>query len=91
MNFSYLASFDKSLKNLSASQIDKAEKALEKFITFFETREQPKGLGIKKLIYDFWELRVGLQYRIIFILRGKNIYFVFAGTHDDIKRFIKNL
>ena len=91
MNFSYLASFDKSLKGLPHSQIDKIEKAIEKFITFFEAHEQPKGLGIKKLRYDFWELRVGLEYRVIFILRGKDIYFVFAGTHDDIKRFIKNL
>lgn len=37
----------------------------------------------------FWEIRKGLKLRIIFLWQGDSVEFILAGTHDDIKRFLK--
>ncbi|MGA2604708.1 MAG: hypothetical protein ABSG14_10810 [Verrucomicrobiia bacterium] len=49
------------------------------------------GLGIRKLISSYFEMRVGLDVRVIFRLDVDAITFVFAGTHDEVRRFLKQL
>ena len=52
-------------------------------------RDLSVGLGLKNLKKNFWEIRKGLKLRILFRWRTDYVEFTLAGTHDDIKRFLK--
>ena len=52
---------------------------------------QYTGLSIWKLVKTHFELRVGLDLRLIFKVESDRIVFAFAGTHDEVRRFLKQL
>jgi hypothetical protein len=52
-------------------------------------KELSRGLGLKNVRKNFWEIRKGLKLRILFRWRADHIDFILAGTHDDIKQFLK--
>ena len=47
------------------------------------------GLGIRKMTKRYYELRVGLDYRLVFTNEPDFLQFVAEGDHDEIKRFLK--
>ena len=49
----------------------------------------PKGVGLKRLRNNFWEMRKGLKTRILFRWEDELVEFVLAGNHDDVRRFLK--
>jgi mRNA-degrading endonuclease YafQ of YafQ-DinJ toxin-antitoxin module len=49
------------------------------------------GLGIRKLVKNYFEIRVGLDLRLVFRIETACISFTFAGTHDEVRRFLKSL
>ena len=50
------------------------------------------GLGIRKLhASGIWEARVGLGLRLVFTLEDRLLTLVAVGTHDDIRRFLRDL
>ena len=49
------------------------------------------GLDIRKLVRNYFEMRVGLDLRLIFKTEPDRIIFTFAGTHDEIQQFLKSL
>ena len=50
------------------------------------------GLGIRKLHHSgIWEARVGLGLRLVFAIREKLLTFVRAGTHEEIRRYLRDL
>jgi mRNA-degrading endonuclease YafQ of YafQ-DinJ toxin-antitoxin module len=50
------------------------------------------GLGIRKLHRSgIWEARVGLGLRMVFALQPDQLALVRVGSHDDIRRFLKQL
>ncbi len=50
---------------------------------------QHAGLGIRKLVKHYFEMRVGLELRLVFKVERNAITFTFAGTHDEIRKFLK--
>ncbi|MCI0745582.1 MAG: hypothetical protein L0Y58_09275 [Verrucomicrobia subdivision 3 bacterium] len=48
-----------------------------------------KGLGLRKLRDDWFEIRVGLKLRLIFENTPEALVFEFVGDHDEVKRFLK--
>jgi hypothetical protein len=48
------------------------------------------GLGIRKLSKTHFELRAGLDRRLVFRNNPEELHFVFIGNHDEVKKFIKN-
>lgn len=50
------------------------------------------GLGLRKLTpYPVWEARLGLKMRAVFRLENDQVIFIFLGTHDQVRRFLRNL
>lgn len=50
------------------------------------------GLGLRKLHRTgIWEARVGLNLRLVLALVDGSMTFVRAGTHDEVKRFLRDL
>jgi mRNA-degrading endonuclease RelE of RelBE toxin-antitoxin system len=52
---------------------------------------QHAGLGIRKLVKNYFEIRVGLDLRLVFRIEPEAVIFAFAGTHDEVRRFLKRL
>ena len=51
-----------------------------------------EGLGIRKLhASGIWEGRVGLGLRVIFTLETNLITLVRVGSHDEIRRYLRQL
>lgn len=47
------------------------------------------GLGIRKLVKNYFEIRVGLDLRLVFKVETNTLTFALAGTHDEVRRFLK--
>jgi mRNA-degrading endonuclease YafQ of YafQ-DinJ toxin-antitoxin module len=91
MNYGYKSSFDKTFQNLELDRKEKVAQAVSLLIDFFETGKKARGLGLKHLREDFWEIRVNIKDRIIFTIEKNKIVFVIVGSHDEIKRFLKTI
>lgn len=84
-----LPSFEKSIRSLSAIDKNKIKNTLEEFNAFLISGIAAKGLGFKKLGRNIYEIRVDIRLRIIIKIEEKIIYFVLAGSHQNIKEYLK--
>lgn len=57
----------------------------------FGTPHLHSGLGIRRLEGDYFECRVGRRLRLVFRARHGVLYFITAGNHDDVERFMKSI
>jgi mRNA-degrading endonuclease YafQ of YafQ-DinJ toxin-antitoxin module len=91
MEYEFKPSFDKTFKKLELNSKKKVMHAVSLLIDFFEIGNKAKGLGLKHLRDDFWEVRVNIKGRIIFALNEETVSFLIVGSHDEIKRFLKSI
>lgn len=90
MTFEFKAFFDRSVKSLPFETKKEIKGLCITLIDVFSgKKELSGGLGLKNLRKDFWEIRKGLRLRILFRLRADHVEFILAGTHDEIKKFLK--
>ena len=50
-----------------------------------------RGIGLRKLHEDYYEVRIGLDQRLVFENTGFALVFEFLGNHDGVKRFLKGM
>jgi mRNA-degrading endonuclease YafQ of YafQ-DinJ toxin-antitoxin module len=50
-----------------------------------------RGLGVRKLTGNFFEIRAGLDIRMVFQYRPECLLFVMAGNHDEVQKFLRGL
>ena len=50
-----------------------------------------RGLGIRRLTENFFEIRVGLDLRLIFQNRAESLLFLMAGSRDEMKKFLRGI
>ena len=50
-----------------------------------------QGLGIRKLSGNIFEIRVGLDLRLVFQNRADRLLFVMAGNHAEVQKFLRGL
>ena len=91
MRYEYKSSFDKVFKKLGLNRQEKVINAISILIDFFENRKKAKGLGLKNLRENYWEIRVNVKDRIIFTLEKDKVAFIIVGNHDEIKKFLRNI
>lgn len=92
MRFEFKASFDRSVKSLHGREKDEVKQvALQTIDILSQDRIIHKGLGLKRLKGDYWEIRKGLKARILFRWEGDVVEFILAGDHKDIKRYLRNI
>ena len=92
MRFEFKPSFDRSVKNFHGKAKEEIkEVALKAIDILLQDRLVHKGIGLKRLKGDFWEIRKGLKARILFRWQGDLLEFILAGDHNDIKRYLKNI
>lgn len=92
MRFEFKPSFDRSVKGFHGREKEEIKQAALYAIDILsQDREIHKGIGLKRLKGDFWEIRKGIKARILFRWQGDLVEFILAGDHNDIKRFLKNI
>ncbi|MDD5567600.1 MAG: hypothetical protein PHY88_00060 [Candidatus Omnitrophica bacterium] len=84
-----LSSFERAAKKLSSFDQSQLADSLEDFNNFVITGQAPVGFGFKKINHDKYEFRVGLRLRIVVKLEGNIYYLVLAGSHDEVKRYLR--
>ncbi len=90
MNIEYKPSFIKSIKSLSKPNKEVVFDLCEALIdTLEQSKASSKGLGLKRLRKNFWEIRKGIKTRVIFRWQKDYLEFILVGSHDDIKKFLK--
>ena len=90
MKYEFKPSFDRSVKSLPSKEKQQIKDLCINLIDVLSgDRELSLGMGLKNLRKNFWEIRKGLKLRILFRWRVDHVEFVLAGTHDDIKKYLK--
>ena len=92
MRIEFKPSFDRSIKALNSRDKDEIKNIIIELIDILST-DGPlrEGLGLKRLQGPYWEIRKGLNARILFRWQKDLVEFVLVGDHDDIKRFLKSI
>jgi hypothetical protein len=91
VRYEFKTSFDRSVSRLDRLRGQHIVDAVEAVIDFFETGDRPEGLGLKQLRKPFWEVRASIRDRVIFAFEDDPVTFILAGSHDDIRRYLKKL
>jgi len=91
MKFHSTPSFARYFKKLDQNKKEIVRDAIRNLLDLYNTGFNPKGLGLKQLRRDLWEIRASLQQRILFSIAGDTIHFVLVGNHDEVKKFLKNV
>lgn len=90
MKYEFKPSFDRSVKSLPPEiKQEVKELCLTLIDVLSGERELSVGMGLKNLRKNSWEIRKGLKLRILFRLQADYVEFVLAGTHEEIKRYLK--
>lgn len=90
MRIDYLARFDRAFKQLPCPFQNDVERSIEKFLDNIQLGIRTQATGLRKLKGNIWEIRAGLQYRVLLELKKDWITFVFVGTHDEVKKFLRH-
>ncbi len=85
-----LPSFERSIRRFTSIEKDQLVIALGKFNDFLVTGRISSGLGFKKIRHDIFEFRIDIRLRVIVKDEDDAFYMVLAGSHEDIKRYLKN-
>jgi len=92
MRYEFKKSFNKCVKSLpEEAKIAIKELAFDSIDAISTGKKPAKGMRLKRLRKDYWEVSTTMKERILFKLTGDLIQFILAGNHDHIKRFLKRL
>jgi mRNA-degrading endonuclease YafQ of YafQ-DinJ toxin-antitoxin module len=84
--------FVKDTESLSTKQKDLLYSAFKKLPTVIDDSHRHLGLGIRKIHRSgIFEARLGLGLRMIFTFDGSVLNFHRLGSHDEIRKYLKNL
>ena len=90
MRFEFKKTYDRTTKKLSKeAKLELKEVAMDVVDVVSTGKKPAKGIRLKHLYKDYWEASKGIKERIIFKLSGDLVQFILAGSHDDVKRFLK--
>jgi hypothetical protein len=91
MKFVYKKGF---LRQFSSYSVPVQELILEtdrQIKVYLKTQTAPYGLRIRKIGPNTFEARVTDKIRIVWVKKEDCVYFALLGTHDEVRRFIKQL
>lgn len=82
--------FQKQLNKLPDHDLEKVLEAIDAFRKAIHSNTTSKGLGLKKIAANKYEIRVDLKIRIG-ITEAKDILVLdLVGNHEEIRNFLKN-
>lgn len=79
----------KTADKLPPAVREKAAKAIASVGSAFGDPHQHRGLGLRKLARRSYEIRVHLQWRVVFIHDGKALVAYDVMNHDEVSLWLK--
>ena len=79
----------KTAGKLSPDLREKASHAIAAVGTAFGDPHQHRGLGLRKLAKRSYEIRVHLQWRVVFIYDGKDLIAYDIMNHDEVQLWLR--
>jgi mRNA-degrading endonuclease RelE of RelBE toxin-antitoxin system len=84
--------FQRDVERLSSAQREKLFSAILLLPKALREIHRHSGLGLRKIHSSgIYEIRVGLDVRVVFGFREGAALLHRVGTHDEVKRYLKNL
>lgn len=80
-----------ALKNLSDAEVARAEEALRVLPDCFGQPHLHAGISIRRLRKNIFECRAGLKLRLVFRVQAQALEVFFAGSHDEVRRLVRQL
>ncbi len=80
-----------AIKNLSDADVARVEEALRVMPDCFGRTHVHSGISVRRLRKDVFECRAGLKVRLLFRASANTLEFFFVGSHDEVKRLIRDL
>jgi mRNA-degrading endonuclease RelE of RelBE toxin-antitoxin system len=91
MKVIYLKSFSRTFDDLSKENQIKVTDLISDLLNLFGKKIQPrKGIGLKKISKNLWEIRIDIKLRLLFSIKNETLIFALVGSHNDIKRFLQS-
>ena len=81
-------SYDRAYNKLTSQQQDRVNAAVQRLEQHFGRPHEHGGIGIRS-VGPYFELRAGLQLRVLFVARAGDLVMVTVGNHDQVARFVK--
>jgi mRNA-degrading endonuclease RelE of RelBE toxin-antitoxin system len=79
----------KKAKKLPDDVKAKAEKAIAEVAAAFGDPHAHRGLGLRKLARRSYEIRVHLQWRVVFIHDGQTLFAYDVMNHDEVSIWLR--
>ena len=86
-----LRSFNKKFDHYKLQEQESITLTLERIKDYLETNQAPYGLRIKRLSPRIYEARINIHLRIAYFREKDVVKFFCLGSHDDIRRCLKQL
>lgn len=91
MDVVYAPAFLRILKKFDPRIKDGVKATVAAVIDYYETGRRTPGLGLTHLRGILWEARAGIRWRVLYVVGSNRLTFVLAGSHDDVRNFLKRL
>ena len=91
MDVVYAPAFLRILKKFDPHIKEGVKEAVAAVIEYYETGERTPGLGLTQLRGKLWEARAGIRLRVLYTVGTNRLTFVLAGSHDDVRSFLRRL
>jgi mRNA-degrading endonuclease YafQ of YafQ-DinJ toxin-antitoxin module len=92
MRVALAEAFQRDVRGLSEAQRLAVFDAMLKLPRALGEAHAHAGLGLRKLhASGIWEARVGLGLRLVFGLEPQRVTLVRVGTHDEIRRYLRQV
>ncbi len=91
MEIYYAPAFLRVYKKLDPSLQNRFKGTISKIIDAHVSGKKTPGLGVKQLRGPIWEARLGIKNRVVFTVTQDTLTFVLAGSHDDVRNYLKRV
>jgi len=81
--------YRRALKHLSAEELILINNAIARLAEAMGKPHVHSGLSIRKLLPAIFEMRVGLQTRVLFARESGDLVLVFVGDHAQVRAWLK--
>ena len=89
MNIEATASFKRCLRGFSDGRLEAILGVMRAAAQAYGQPHLHTGIGLRKIAL-FMECRDALENRLLFQQDGGSLVFYFYGTHDEVRRFVRN-
>lgn len=90
MRIAFTPRFHTCLRDRTDAELQEVERVCRLTAAAFGRPHLHGGIGLRLIGKRHFECRVGLALRLIFRREGDSLLFVFAGDHEEVRRYLRS-